>query len=193
MRRLKTFVEHQRRETESRIARQKKGCPPDATSLSYLEGRLEALRLMSQYIDHLEEKDILLNGTASAFSPHRSDATHRSRTPQDDRALLEVAAYLDEHAQPSDEIFVLGGEPVIYYLADRKAPTKYFFWLFHAPRWDAILHSTGSSLESFKNNPPEWFLYRQSSPRIPELEKFMYANYEKVAEVGDYEIARWAR
>jgi 4-amino-4-deoxy-L-arabinose transferase-like glycosyltransferase len=135
----------------------------------------------------------LLLGLASAFSPHRSDAGRRSRTPDEDRVLLEVAAYLDEHGQPSDEIFVLGGDPVIYYLADRKAPTKYFFWLFHAPRWDAILGSTTTTLESFRITPPEWFVYRRSSPRIPELERFMYANYEKVAEVGDYEIARWAR
>lgn len=135
----------------------------------------------------------LLLGLASAFSPHRSDAERRSRTPDEDRVLLEVAAYLDDHGAPSDQVFVLGGEPVIYYLADRKAPTKYFFWLFHAPRWDAILGSTASTLESFRSRPPEWFVYRKSSPRVPALERFMYANYEKVAEVGDYEIARLAR
>jgi hypothetical protein len=69
MRRVKRFVEQQRRETEAKIARQGNGSPPGAPSLSFLEGRLEALNVMAHYIDRLEEKDVLLNGSASAFSP----------------------------------------------------------------------------------------------------------------------------
>ncbi|MEJ2188235.1 MAG: hypothetical protein P8Y93_02260, partial [Acidobacteriota bacterium] len=61
------------------------------------------------------------------------------------------------------------------------------------PRWDAILGSTTTTLESFRITPPEWFVYRRSSPRIPELEDFMYTSYEKVTELGNYEIARLAR
>jgi hypothetical protein len=69
MRRVKRFVEQQRRETEAEIARRGNGSPPGAPSLSFLEGKLEALKLMVHYIDRLEEEDVLLNGSASAFSP----------------------------------------------------------------------------------------------------------------------------
>lgn len=69
MHRVKRFVEQQRRETEARISRRGTGSSPGTPSLSFLQGRLEALKLTSRYIDHLEEKEVLLNGTASTFSP----------------------------------------------------------------------------------------------------------------------------
>jgi hypothetical protein len=69
MRRVKNFIEQERRETEARIANRGRNPSRGAPSLSFLEGRLEALNLLSHYIDRLEEKDIMRNGSASAFSP----------------------------------------------------------------------------------------------------------------------------
>ena len=69
MRRLKRFVEQQRRETQARMHRRRSRPAQDAASQGFLQGKLEALDSLSRYIDHLEEQDALLNGSASAFSP----------------------------------------------------------------------------------------------------------------------------
>jgi hypothetical protein len=71
MRRVKRFVKTKKRETEAQIAKQGKrnGKPPDELLTHMLEGRLEAYKLLAHYLDRLEEEDVLLNGSASAFSP----------------------------------------------------------------------------------------------------------------------------
>jgi hypothetical protein len=69
MRRVKRFVKTKRRETEALIARQGNGSPRDELLAHVLEGRLEAFSLLAHYLDRLEEEDVLLNGSASAFSP----------------------------------------------------------------------------------------------------------------------------
>jgi hypothetical protein len=70
MRRIKRFVQVKKRETQSQIARQCNGNPPDELVVRLLEGRLEAFRLLEHYLDRLEEEEILASGSASAFSPH---------------------------------------------------------------------------------------------------------------------------
>lgn len=42
-------------------------------------------------------------------------------------APAEVAAYLRERTAASDQVYVADYEPIVYYLADRKAPTRYAF------------------------------------------------------------------
>jgi hypothetical protein len=69
MRRVKRFVQTKKRETEAQIAKQSNGKPPDELLVRMLEGRLEAYKLLAQYLDRLEEEDVLINGSASAFSP----------------------------------------------------------------------------------------------------------------------------
>jgi hypothetical protein len=69
MRRVKRFVQAKKRETEALIAKQHNGGPRDEPFAQLLEGRLEAFRLMAHYLDRLEEEEVLLSGSASAFSP----------------------------------------------------------------------------------------------------------------------------
>jgi hypothetical protein len=69
MRRVKRFVQTKKRETEAQIAKQGNGRPPDELLVHMLEGRLEAYKLLTHYLDRLEEEDVLLSGSASAFSP----------------------------------------------------------------------------------------------------------------------------
>jgi hypothetical protein len=69
MHRVKRFVQTKKRETEEELAKQGNGSPPDELLIHMLEGRLEAFRLMARYLDQLEEQDILLKGSVSAFSP----------------------------------------------------------------------------------------------------------------------------
>ena len=69
MRRVKRFLQTKKRETEAQIAEQGSNGPPDDLLMRSLEGRLEAFKLLTRYVDRLEEEEILLNGSASAFSP----------------------------------------------------------------------------------------------------------------------------
>jgi len=69
MRRLKRFLEQQKRETEARLQGRSSEPAPDDPAPEFLAGRLEALDALARYIDHLEEQDVLINGSASAFSP----------------------------------------------------------------------------------------------------------------------------
>jgi 4-amino-4-deoxy-L-arabinose transferase-like glycosyltransferase len=132
----------------------------------------------------------LVLGTLSAFSPHRFDKGGLTRTPRKDNILTEVAAFVDAQAGPEEKIFVLGGDPVLYFLSRRRAPTKYFFWLYLTDRWDAILDSRTSVLAAFADTPPEWFVYAPQDLRVPEIEDFMFSRYARVQEIGNYQIAR---
>ena len=69
MRKIKRFVQTKKRETEAQIARQYNRRPPDELLVHMLEGRLEAYRVLAHYLDRLEEEEVLVNGSASAFSP----------------------------------------------------------------------------------------------------------------------------
>ncbi len=69
MQKLKQFVQIKKRETAAQIARRSNKKPSDEAFIRLLQGRLEAFDLMVHYLDRLEEEEILLNGSASAFSP----------------------------------------------------------------------------------------------------------------------------
>lgn len=69
MRRVKRFVQTKKREVEEELAKLDNGSPPDELLMRTLEGRLEAFELISSYLERLEEQDILLKGSGSAFSP----------------------------------------------------------------------------------------------------------------------------
>jgi 4-amino-4-deoxy-L-arabinose transferase-like glycosyltransferase len=129
-------------------------------------------------------------GVVSAFSPHRFGSDGLTRKPAEDRVLAEVTAYIDEHAQEGDELYVLGGEPALYYLCQRSSPGKYFFWLYLTDRWDAILDSRKSTLETFAEDPPEWFIFAPHDLEVPEIESFMFTRYVLVHEVDAYQIAQ---
>ena len=47
--------------------------------------------------------------------------------PMPPDAPAEVAAYLREHVPASEPIYIADYEPIVYFLADRKAPTRYAF------------------------------------------------------------------
>ena len=69
MRRIRRFLQDKKRETREQIAKQGNGRPHDQLLLRSLEGRLEAFELLTRYLDRLEEEEVLLSGSASAFSP----------------------------------------------------------------------------------------------------------------------------
>ncbi len=47
-------------------------------------------------------------------------------TPEDWSLAYPVARYIDEHTRPGARIFMTGSHPEVYWLADRRAMTRYF-------------------------------------------------------------------
>jgi 4-amino-4-deoxy-L-arabinose transferase-like glycosyltransferase len=132
----------------------------------------------------------LLMLLVSALSPFRFDAVERKQDHQRNTTVAEVSRFLRDHTSPDDTIFVLGGDPVIYFLSERQAPTKYFFWLHHLGRWANVFASEGIGERELLPNLPRWFVYTEhESERAPNLEQIMYANYQLRHTIGPYQLA----
>ncbi|MCP4900965.1 MAG: hypothetical protein GY906_28690 [bacterium] len=128
----------------------------------------------------------------STYSPYRFESVARHLESEPGQDLGEVAEYLQENTDPEDTIFVLGGEPILYLMADRQAPTRYFFWLYHWGRWAEVFRDEGLQPEQFLTTLPNWFVFHQRGDyeRIPHLENLMYSRYELTTVVGEYQIAK---
>jgi len=126
----------------------------------------------------------------SAYSPYRFDGVDRHADQEKHSTLREVAQFLEVNTHQDETIFVLTGEPIIYFLADRKAPTRYFFWLYHWGRWLEVFNDLGIEAEDLFPKWPQWFVYQRRDERVPQLEKIMYENYELQKTIGSYELAR---
>jgi hypothetical protein len=69
-----------------------------------------------------------------------------------DAMAYPAAEYLRTHSRPGDRVFVPGSEPAVLWLADRRAPSRFFDYypLFHHPPY---LAERG---EELLRNPPEF-------------------------------------
>lgn len=103
----------------------------------------------------------------------------------------KIAKYIKENTGENDTLFVLGDESIIYFLADRKAATKYFDWVYSCNKWGRILQIGDSVLSELNKNKPKYIVYYNSKwfidfydKRLRHLENFMFQNYhiEKVID-----------
>ncbi len=122
-------------------------------------------------------------------------------------ADLQVADYLREHTQPSDTVFIWGLEPLVYYVADRRAPTRYGF------RYPITASLAGAPsvgrpmlerlLSDLENAPPTYFIVvdndlnnlqlrtsRDEYLRIKQLTEFMASRYTLETTLEDFELWR---
>jgi len=106
------------------------------------------------------------------------------------KVISSVSDYISRNSSANDTIFVNGGQPVIYFLSNRSAPTKYFFWLYHCSPWEDILHLEKETVTAFSNNAPRYFVYTKDflGRKAEYLDKFMLDNYHVVNKVGSYII-----
>ncbi len=90
----------------------------------------------------------------------------------------EIANYIANNTASSDTIFVLegGSEPTIYLLSNRRAPTKYFFWLHHT--FKDVMPDDNTILMEFSRNKPKYIIYNKSARHeLKHIERFMLDNY----------------
>jgi len=128
---------------------------------------------------------------AVVLAPSRVREQRRVALADDDPAVTQVAEFVSAHSEPDDSIFVFGGQPVIYYLADRPAPTRYFFWVHQVDRYATLLGSVEVVARDLRDHPPLWFIHHPSGPLPPEYERLLQERYRVATSIGEYVL--WQR
>ena len=121
-------------------------------------------------------------------------------------ANYTCAAYLKQQTRPDDPVFIWGFETLIYYLADRRPPTRFcsnypIVAKWHRQDWYEEL------LQTLKDRPPAYVLLvtHDAMPwitghsldslgtlraRFPELRDFIDVNYELEATIENIHVCR---
>jgi 4-amino-4-deoxy-L-arabinose transferase-like glycosyltransferase len=111
--------------------------------------------------------------------------------PWETGAPYRAAQYIRAHTGPEDTIFVLGGQPVIYFFAHRRAPVKYFFWLHHTEKYQRVAPIQEEVLAQLDAAKPRYFVYQEDrSGSVPYLEAFMRRNYHLETTLDGYSLYR---
>jgi len=100
-------------------------------------------------------------------------------------ARYVAATYIRDHTSADDRIFVIG-DPVVYFLADRRPAIRHFFMVHHYPQYANILDITEQTPKDFRAEPPAYILV-QTNPayaKIPRLEQYAKKNCRFEARVG---------
>lgn len=103
---------------------------------------------------------------------------------------VNVALYISENTSADERIFVLGGQPVVYFLSNRRAPTKYFWWLHHTDAFKKIMPDYDQSMTEFFSAMPKYIVFSDSNVRVHDLEELMRAKYDLECEIGRYRVYR---
>ena len=144
-------------------------------------------------IDRRELRLVLTLGLvlllAFAWSPYRFAAVDRARDEALSASIRETADYLRTTSAPDDRVFVLGGEPVVYFLADRRAPTRFFVWMHHWDRFREALASLGVGPAELMPELPRFMVRGPQPERVPELEELLATRYRVRARFGGYTVA----
>lgn len=116
----------------------------------------------------------------------------RSEAPSDEE---EVARWIRERTSPTDTIYVVGAEPVIYLLAERYSPTRHFFYVWLAPAFERAFGHTAEALADLERARPRYIVLgriREDPDQygIDELLRFIARHYEREATVAGHVLFR---
>lgn len=98
---------------------------------------------------------------------------------QNAQPFYVIADYIHRRTPKDDTLFVLGTSPLLNVLAQRKAPTKYFLWLWFFGKWERALVKTDTlAWSTILNSKPGYIIYRpRNIEKVRRLERFMFTNY----------------
>jgi len=115
-----------------------------------------------------------------------------TRGDYDFKASLELAQYTKSRSMPSDTVYIWGFEPIVYYLSERRCPSKF---IYNVPLFGAFekLGNRSQLLSSLIANKPKFFIIQKNDylPHVtrrkinslealkefPELSDFLKNNY----------------
>lgn len=106
-----------------------------------------------------------------------------------------VADYIKSNTTEHDTMLVIGGQPIIQFLSDRKAPIKDFWWPNHHDVLFDILKLKDTVPGALAENKPEYIAfydgkYEGQITRISYIDEFIRENYNLEKEIGGYKLYR---
>ncbi|MBN2414018.1 glycosyltransferase family 39 protein [candidate division KSB1 bacterium] len=126
-----------------------------------------------------------------SFQIKYNELTHLPdiRKYQESLPLYRTAQYIKGNTDADDYIYVLGDDSIIYFLSERRAPTKYFFSLFVSGIWEEILGTTNMEIPKFKQNKPEYMVLGwRRDYEYSGIKQFLVDNYVQVESFGSIEV-----
>ncbi|MEW6145795.1 MAG: glycosyltransferase family 39 protein [Thermodesulfobacteriota bacterium] len=106
-----------------------------------------------------------------------------------------VADYIRSNTSEDDTILVIGGQPIVQFLSDRRAPIKDFWWPNHHEVLFEILNLKETVPPALNANKPEYFVVYEGKhegqiTRIDYIDEFISDNYYLEKEIGGYKLYR---
>jgi 4-amino-4-deoxy-L-arabinose transferase-like glycosyltransferase len=106
-----------------------------------------------------------------------------------------VADYIRNNTSEDETVLVIGGQPIIQFLSDRKPPIKDFWWPNHHEVLFEILNLKEAVPPALNANKPVYFVFYEGKhegqiTRIDYIDKFINDNYYLEKEIGGYKLYR---
>ena len=106
-----------------------------------------------------------------------------------------VADYIKTNTSEDKTLLVIGGQPVIQFLSDRRAPIKDFWWPNHHEVLFDILKLKDTVPPALNDNKPGYVVFYEGRhegqiTRIGYIDEFINVNYVLEKEIGGYKLYR---
>ncbi len=100
-----------------------------------------------------------------------------------DDETYKMSNFIKERTSESDKILVIGGQPIVYFLADRKSFTRFVFWLHLKAPYADIIGSESEIMSDLHRDKPKYIVYDKSRGyEVDFLQDFIKNNYFNEAE-----------
>lgn len=108
----------------------------------------------------------------------------------------DISRYIRNNTKSDEKILVLGGQPIIYFLSDRRSPIKVFWWndnhIFTLRR---ITNFEGTFLPKLRIDKPSYVIVYEGEDKRQTLGfeyfgKFIFDNYTFETTIGNYKLYR---
>jgi 4-amino-4-deoxy-L-arabinose transferase-like glycosyltransferase len=106
-----------------------------------------------------------------------------------------VADYIRNNTSEDETILVIGGQPLIQFLSNRRAPIKDFWWPNHHDVLFEILNLKETVPPALNRNRPEYIVFYEGKhegqiTHIGYIDEFINENYDLEKEIGGYKLYR---
>ncbi|PLS82329.1 MAG: hypothetical protein CYG59_04360 [Chloroflexi bacterium] len=152
-----------------------------ATKPEWLAGRTASVLLATLLVLPLAVQNIKLVGTTPEQQAIRlyGDAGKRFFAP-----APNVAAYIREHTQADDYIYVFAAEPEVYVLAQRRSPSRY---IYNYPL-ELLPQAAAELSHDLRVKPPKLVIaYSGLQPDMLTSDPYL-AKFSKLTEIGGYAV-----
>ena len=125
-----------------------------------------------------------------------SDIKEEDEYTFDRLATHEVADYIRNKTTIDEHILVLGGQPDIYFLSDRRSPIKFFWWNDQIlVVIKTVLDIEGTLPRILNNNKPKYIIFYDGTIDEQKLhvrffDTYIADNYSFEKRIGNYKLYR---